>query len=136
VAFPGLQSLSLAQDHLWIDDGCDIQILPLDCILTGVGGGVAALQGNPVNLQVHPTPFNPRTMLTITLAAPEHIAVAIYDLQGRLVRSLVNGLCPAGPSTVYWDGTDRDGRPLGSGVYLAQCTGSRIKVSQKLVLTR
>lgn len=136
VAFPGLQSLSIAQNHLWIDDGCDIQILPLDCIPTGVGDGVADLPGNPVTLHVHPNPFNPRTMLTLTLAAPDHIEIAIYDLQGRLVRSLVNGPVPAGQATVFWDGTDATGRPRGSGVYLARCTGNRIKASRKLVLTR
>ncbi len=67
-----------------------------------------------------PNPFNPQTTIVFDLAAPARCRLAVHDLQGRLVRSLVAADLPAGRHEARWDGRDRDGRPAASGVYVAR----------------
>ena len=59
---------------------------------------------------------------TFRLALPSvtHVDLAIYDVQGRRVRALLNGAVPAGTSRVTWDGRDAAGHPVRSGMYFAR----------------
>jgi hypothetical protein len=59
---------------------------------------------------------------TLRLALPSvtQVDLAIYDVLGRRVRSLLNGAVPAGTSRVTWDGCDSGGRPVSSGMYFAR----------------
>jgi hypothetical protein len=64
-----------------------------------------------------PNPFNPRTVIEFALAEEGIATVRIYDLAGRLVRTLVRDALPAGPHRVEWDGKDELGRSVAAGVY-------------------
>jgi len=64
-----------------------------------------------------PNPFNPITRLRLDLAHDARVAWAIYDVHGRLVRTLAAGPLAAGVHHRTWDGTDGHGRPVASGVY-------------------
>ncbi len=64
-----------------------------------------------------PNPFNPATELRFELDTPGSVELNIYDARGFLVRNLVAGHHAAGPHGVTWDGTDRAGRQVASGVY-------------------
>nr|MEE4269346.1 FlgD immunoglobulin-like domain containing protein [Candidatus Krumholzibacteria bacterium] len=60
----------------------------------------------------------------------------LYDLRGRHVKTLVSGQVEAGAHTVVWQGTDAQGLPVSSGVYLARMeTDGKVMVT-KLMLTR
>ncbi len=76
----------------------------------------AALQQN------HPNPFNVETTIRYSLPAPGHVTVAVYDLLGQRVRTLIDRPQPGGPCEVSWDSTDDRGRPAASGVYLYRVT--------------
>jgi len=65
-----------------------------------------------------PNPFNPQTEIAFSLAGPEPVKLAVYDMQGRLVRTLVDELRTAGEHSVIWDGTDDRGQRVASGSYL------------------
>jgi hypothetical protein len=67
-----------------------------------------------------PNPFNPRTEVSFTLAEAGRVRLAVYDLQGRLVRRLVDGDLPAGAHTRAWNGRGDDGRRLAGGSYLVR----------------
>lgn len=73
-----------------------------------------------VRMRVVPNPFNPATRIYFTLPAPTAVQLDIYDVAGRLVRRLVEGDLPAGPQAVEWDGRNRGGVPVASGVYFAR----------------
>ncbi|MBD3220421.1 T9SS type A sorting domain-containing protein, partial [bacterium] len=103
---------SVAYDGFWVDD---FQVTAL--IADDVTG--AETPEVAVRLQAYPNPFNPQTTLRLVNPRTGSVEVAVYDLQGRLVRTLVAGDLPAGEHTVAWDGTDQGGRRLGSGVYVA-----------------
>ena len=60
----------------------------------------------------------------------------IFDVQGRMVRTLVDGIVSAGETTVRWDGTAADGRALANGLYFYRLTGESGVFTQKLLLAR
>ena len=64
-----------------------------------------------------PNPFNPQTEIRFELGKSAQARVAIYDVTGRLVRTLENGHLEAGPYTRIWQGRDDSGRPVSSGAY-------------------
>jgi hypothetical protein len=74
-------------------------------------------------LSAHPNPFNPRTTLSFTLPEPGRVDLAVYDLGGRLVRTLLADFQVEGTTgSAVWDGCDEVGRPVPAAVYLGQLT--------------
>ncbi|HEY7727110.1 MAG TPA: FlgD immunoglobulin-like domain containing protein, partial [Candidatus Eisenbacteria bacterium] len=67
--------------------------------------------------QNRPNPFNPETVIPYTLAGPGRVTIRIFDVSGRLVRTLVDGNQAAGPHIARWDGKAERGGPLASGIY-------------------
>ena len=65
-----------------------------------------------------PNPFNPATTIRFSLAESGNARLAVYDISGRIVRTLVVGQLSAGEHDVVWDGADAAGRPVASGVYV------------------
>lgn len=68
--------------------------------------------------QNYPNPFNPSTSIRFALPQAEHAILNIYALTGQRVRTLVDGPLAAGKHAVEWDGKDRRGRSVSSGIYL------------------
>ena len=68
----------------------------------------------------HPNPFRTATTITYRLPRRARVTLAVYDVRGRRVRTLVSRHQPAGRHTTTWDGRDADGAPLAAGVYLYQ----------------
>ncbi|MFH1754609.1 MAG: choice-of-anchor C family protein, partial [Candidatus Latescibacterota bacterium] len=68
----------------------------------------------------YPNPFNPTT--TIPFAIPEMAGtkLAIYDAQGRLVKTLFDGIKTPGNHKEFWDGMDEKGKEVASGVYFVR----------------
>jgi hypothetical protein len=64
-----------------------------------------------------PNPFLRTTSIRYELPRAQDLKLGVYDVAGRLVRTLRSGAVPAGRHTATWDGRDGDGRALGSGVY-------------------
>ena len=93
-----------------------------DMLLTDValpsGGGM--LPTEIVLAQNYPNPFNPSTQIHFGLPEAGYVSLAIYDILGRKVAELVNGLCQAGFHSVTWDGTNSAGTPVATGMYLTR----------------
>lgn len=68
--------------------------------------------------QNYPNPFNPSTSIMFSLDRDQPVRLEVFDLNGRLVKTLVNGTRPAGAHQVIWNGTDNVGNPAASGVFL------------------
>jgi len=86
--------------------------------------------------QNHPNPFNPRTELRYSLPYAGRVALAVYDLRGGRVTTLVEAEMPAGEWTVEWDGLDGLGVAVPSGVYLARLKTPAGIQTVKMMLTR
>jgi hypothetical protein len=74
--------------------------------------------------QVCPNPFNPRTTIAYSLAGRSLVSIRVYDVAGRVVRTLVDGEAEAGPHVIVWDGTTGSGQRAASGVYFVKVEGS------------
>jgi hypothetical protein len=90
--------------------------------------------------QNYPNPFNGRTAIPFRLSAAGEVAVAVYDMTGQRVASLIEGRLPAGRHVASWDGVDDRGRAVASGVYIyrlrAPAGAVADEVSRKLLLIR
>ncbi len=89
----------------------------------------------------YPNPFNPVTTLEFNIPDNGRVLVQIFDLSGRLVKTLVYAHFGPGRHTVQWDSTNTAGSRVASGVYLAQVQwitpdGSRVVRSLKLSLLK
>ncbi len=81
--------------------------------------------GVPVlNMKSAPNPFNGGTTISFLNPRDGWVELTVYDLRGRRVTRLIADHRPAGPDSVRWDGTDDNGRRVGSGVYLARLEGA------------
>lgn len=83
-----------------------------------------------------PNPFNPTTTIAYGLKEGAHVTLRIYDASGQLVRTLVDGLKPAGPGEVTWFGRDDQGRQVASGVYFYRLETGTESFSRKMVLLK
>jgi len=82
-------------------------------------------------------PFNPRTTIRYDLPEPAAVELAIFDLTGRRVRTLRDGVHEAaGARAVDWDGRDDLGRSLGSGMYLCRMTAGAYRETRRMLLVR
>ncbi len=83
-----------------------------------------------------PNPFNPTTLIRYDISAREHVTLAVYDANGRLVRTLVDETRPIGRSEVVWDGRNDSGTSVGSGVYFYRLDAGKFSESRKMVLLK
>lgn len=95
------------------------------------------LPGARVELsQNQPNPFNPTTTIRFSLPASEEVGLAIYAADGKLVRTLVDGVRERGAHSATWDGRDMAGNPVSSGVYFYRLTAGKFNESKKMVLLK
>ncbi|MCH7549570.1 MAG: T9SS type A sorting domain-containing protein, partial [Candidatus Krumholzibacteriota bacterium] len=86
--------------------------------------------------QNHPNPFNPSTTISFELAAPGRVRMDVFDTLGRRVRTIIDGVHPAGVSSVVWDGADQSGRPVVSGLYFYRLTIGNATLTRRMVLLK
>ena len=108
-----------------------------DVIATGTGASDDVIPGTAAQLtQNRPNPFNPVTTIGFTLSRREHVSLSVYDIRGRLVRTLADAEFPAGEWGVNWNGTNRGGLAVPSGIYLYRLKTGSGTISKKMILTR
>ncbi|MFN0149781.1 MAG: kelch repeat-containing protein [bacterium] len=67
-----------------------------------------------------PNPFVTKTRVKLSLPESARVSSCVYDVSGRVVRTLAEGIAPSGESEISWDGRDDRGRPVSRGLYLLQ----------------
>jgi len=80
-----------------------------------------------------PNPFRSVTTLAFDLPVARRVMLVIHDLDGRVVRRLVEGPYAAGSHRAIWDGRDDRGRPVVSGVYFAHLVAGEFTSTQRIV---
>jgi len=84
----------------------------------------------------HPNPFNPTTTVSFTLPRAADLDLAVFDLRGRRLQTLVAGHRSRGTHHAQWHGTDDRGRTLASGVYLVRLQVDREVATRRVSLIR
>jgi flagellar hook assembly protein FlgD len=88
-------------------------------------------------MQNHPNPFNPQTTISYELpAGARRVRLFVFDLSGRVVRTLVDDDQPGGSYDVEWDGKNDSGEAIASGVYFYALNVGTQKMTRKLVLLK
>ncbi|HMB93612.1 MAG TPA: FlgD immunoglobulin-like domain containing protein, partial [Rhodothermales bacterium] len=96
----------------------------------------AELVSQNLALGNYPNPFNPSTSITYTVPSKSQpVRLEVFDVTGRLVQVLVDGVQEAGAHQITWGGTDRTGVPVASGVYLSRLrVGEQVRVHRMLLM--
>jgi hypothetical protein len=89
----------------------------------------------------YPNPFNPSTRIPFVVGgdingAETRVVLAVYDVRGARVASLVRESRRPGTYVAYWNGTDDAGRPAASGIYFARLEVGDARIARKLVLLK
>ena len=103
---------------------------------TGTGTREPPLRETFALQQNHPNPLNPTTTIEFSLDRQARATLAIYDVQGRLVRTLVDDIIGSGYQERIWDGKDSQGNPVSSGVYFYRLTAGNKTLTKKMVLLK
>jgi len=85
---------------------------------------------------IYPNPFNPATTIDFYMAANENALLAIYDVSGRLVKVLHDGVASEGLHSVRWDGTDSKGMSVTSGIYFTRFITASHELTKKMILLK
>ncbi|MCA9751199.1 MAG: hypothetical protein KC591_03340, partial [Gemmatimonadetes bacterium] len=86
--------------------------------------------------QNQPNPFGPDTRIAFALPAATDVSLAVFDVTGRRVRTLVAGARPAGRHEITWDGTNDQGDRVASGVYFYRLAAGAEEAERKMIRLR
>ncbi|MBM4165952.1 MAG: T9SS type A sorting domain-containing protein [Ignavibacteria bacterium] len=86
--------------------------------------------------QNYPNPFNPSTTIRVTLAKKSNIKVVVYDILGNEIKTLFNGNAQVGETKIIWDGTNRYGTSVHSGVFFYRVQGDNFSETKKMLLLK
>jgi len=86
--------------------------------------------------QNYPNPFNPTTEIKYQLPNTELVSVKVYNMNGQLVTTLVDGQMNAGYHKVQWDGRNSVGIKVSSGVYLYEMNAGNFRETKKMILIK
>jgi plastocyanin len=100
--------------------------------LTGVGDARKSYHLE----QNYPNPFNPTTTIRYTLPERSTVELAVFGVDGKLVRVLESGAKPMGTFEAKWDGHDTSGRAVASGVYYYRLKAGSFTETKKMVLMK
>jgi hypothetical protein len=100
----------------------------------GVSGGDVAKAD--VYLAIGPNPIRPSTVIEYSVPAESKVSLKVYDVRGRLVKSVFDGLRAPGQYKAEWGGRNDDGQEVGAGIYFVRLDADKLHISKKVVLVR
>lgn len=86
--------------------------------------------------QNYPNPFNPSTYISFNLDRKNHIRLDVFDINGRLIRHLLNAEFNEGQYSVTWDGMNEKNNPVASGIYMLRLKTDESVQTKKMILAR
>ena len=84
----------------------------------------------------YPNPFNSSTTLRYDLPEDALVNITIYDIMGRIVRTLINNQQNAGFKSIQWNATNNVGTSLSAGLYLYKIQADNFAQTRKMVLLK
>ncbi len=129
----GEYSVSLTVDF---EDGSTAEAVPV-LIQVANTSDVPLETGNGFTVeQNYPNPFNPRTTVSYIISEEAAVNVDVFNIRGHLVKGFDLGRQSAGQHALVWDGLDRTGQEVGSGLYFYRVTAGGFSHTMKAVLAR
>ncbi|MFZ5979703.1 MAG: T9SS type A sorting domain-containing protein [Candidatus Zixiibacteriota bacterium] len=127
-----------AYEHIiGASNGYSIHMYDISGILTEITPTDEELLPTTYSLsQNYPNPFNPATTIEYTLPRRSRINLTVYNILGQNVATLVDREETAGRHTAEWDGLDKNGQPVASGVYFYRIKTDNYNESKKMILLK
>jgi subtilisin family serine protease len=108
-----------------------------DAICTGGAPMLGAVARNEFAVShSRPDPGNALTEFAINMPQATHVRLLIYNALGQRVKTVQDGVLPAGLRTLVWDGTGENGLPVSSGVYFYNVVTAQEAVTEKLLVVK
>jgi hypothetical protein len=125
----------IAIPHLSTGLATSLDIVP---VREDQGGTPAGAQiSRPALAQNYPNPFNPLTVIPFELPTQTRASLHIYDVSGRLVRTLLPGvLKKQGRHSVTWNGSNNSGQEVAAGIYYYKLTAGTFTTTRRMSLVR
>lgn len=102
----------------WSFSGSPTKIYRFKPTLVDLEGGTPATPPQDFQLgQNYPNPFNPTTNIPFRIFRKAKVKISIFDLNGKLVKTVLDSSLPAGSHTAIWNGTNAAGKAQASGIY-------------------
>jgi len=111
-------------------------------LLADLSSGPGSKLPSAAGVYLHPNmpnPFNPSTTIVFEIAErdePVRVLLAIYDLRGRLIKTLMNTDLAGGTYSLVWEGSDNAGRKMASGVYFLRLRAGTDSMLRKMILLK
>ncbi len=116
------------------------QDLPMDvysaCELVGTDGNTHSFPKNFHVAPNMPNPFNPATQIKFDVPENTRVSLAIYNVKGQKIIELLNKDFQPGSYRQDWDGRDKDGKVMPSGVYICRMVAGKISSEQEILLLK
>ena len=123
----------------------------LSCVLDWAGYGSSSICGTDISQieppepdlphravswlgRAFPNPMNPTSSISYSVGKPGMVALRVFDVTGRVIRTLVSESKTPGAYSVIWDGTNDKGQDVGSGIFFYQLEASGFKSAKKIVI--
>jgi hypothetical protein len=112
-----------------------------DVEIWGIWAGDSGIDDGELPLRTallsnYPNPFNPTTTIAFEIPTRTQVSLRVYDVSGRLVQILEDSEIEAGRHTAVWDGKDRDGKSVASGVYFCRLEAGSVTDTRTMVLLK
>lgn len=92
--------------------------------------------GKVILHQNYPNPLSQRTVIGYQILSPGHVTLKIYDISGRLIKTLVNREQDVGYHKAYWNGKDELGQNVANGIYFYHLEVNECKQIKKMMVIR
>lgn len=136
-SFPGkIYDVKTDGHYLYLAAGSAFLVYRIDSPTDVRDGPGSIIPQSHALSQNYPNPFNSSTTIAYELATRQHVNISVYDILGRLVRTLVDDTRSAGSYRIDWDGTDASDRFVASGVYLYRIRTDAFHQARKMVLLK
>ena len=126
-------------DETDVEEGVYIDDIAVSTGAAPSGAGVPDEETGEIPVVLHqnrPNPFTPFTNIGFTMAADGPVTLSVYNIQGRLIRTLVDEVKWAGGHSAFWDGKDEFGVDVAAGVYMYRLSFAEHEATRKMILVR
>ena len=103
---------------------------------SGVGANDQLIEDKLVRIWNYPNPFNPQTTIHYDLLRSGYFSLKIYDIRGKLVKTLMNDFKDAGNYEAIWNGKNNAGQEVSSGIYLYNIKSQNFNETKSMLLLK
>ncbi len=120
----------------WWDDFAIQEVTPLAVAIEDPSNTLPVIATDYRLSDNYPNPFNPTTVIQYTVPKAGKVSIAIYNVLGEKVKTLVNAVMTPGTYSAIWNGTDDNGKRVTTGVYFYQLKAQNAVITKKMTFIK